>query len=100
MMTALRSMTGVVDQPDLRPGPLPATTPARRESKSKTAETRALMQLGGRAGRVREKRKTVRSALAFTESEDGWLRVAGTRAAAAAPSRTKFDPIPRLTNTT
>ena len=95
MMTALRSMTGVVDQPDLRPGPLPATTPARRESKSKTAETRALMQLGGRAGRVREKRKTVRSALAFTESEDGWLRVAGTRATRRRRrARTKFDPFP------
>ena len=94
-MTALRRMTGLVAQPDLRPGPLPATTPARRESKSKTAETRALMQLGGRAGRVREKRKTVRSALAFTESEDGWLRVAGTRAARRRRrARTKFDPFP------
>ena len=38
-----------------------------------------------------QKTETVRSALAFTGSEDGWLRVAGTRAARRG---TKFDPFP------
>ena len=43
ILTALRSMTGAVESAGPPPGPLPATTPARRESASKTAETRALM---------------------------------------------------------
>ena len=84
-MAALRRMIGLVDQPDLRPGPLPATRPARRECNDKTAETRALMQLGRGAARVREKRR-IRSALALTGSEDGWLRVvAGVVLRGAAP---------------
>ena len=69
-----------------------ACTP--RVCEGKTAETRALMQLGDAPRTGARKKETVRSALAFTESEDGWLRVAGTRAAAAAAARTKFDPSP------
>ena len=100
MMTALRRMIGLVDQPDLRPGPLPATRPARRECKGKTAETRALMQLGDARRTGARKRETVRSALALTGSEDGWLRVAGTRAARRRRRRGDVRPIPRLTHTT
>ena len=60
----------------------------------KTAETRALMQLGDARRTSAPQTETVRSALAFTGSEDGWLRVAGTRAARRRPSWTKFDQFP------
>ena len=75
-----------------------ACTP--RECKGKTAETRALMQLGDAPRTDTRRTETVRSTLAFTGSEDGWLRVAGTRAARRRRRRCDVRPIPRLTNTT
>ena len=53
-MTALRRMIGLVDQPDLRPGPLPAPGLHAESVQGKTAETRALMQLGGRSKGARK----------------------------------------------
>ena len=70
-----------------------ACTP--RECKGKTAETRALMQLGGAAAHGCAKNGDDKVG-ARVDRVGGRLATRGmnTRGAAAAPSRMKFDPFP------
>ena len=87
-MTALRRMIGLVDQPDLRPGPLPAPGLHAERLQGKTAEARALMQLGDAPAHVCAKNGDGKVG-ARVDRVGGRLAARGrnARSAAAAPSR-------------